>query len=112
MCRGYESCEDVTRTHQAHNTRSYHYTIVACKFVNPGRVGLVLVVGTILLAGVVEDVEVVVISVVAMSHIGNGFQEEGFPTTARRMVYGAFVSFFNIVMTPFWKSYVARNRHN
>ena len=44
------------------NTNTCYYITVACKSANAGRVSLVLVVRTIPAIGVVDDVEVVVIS--------------------------------------------------
>ena len=41
------------------DTCTHHYAIIACKFVNTGRVGLTLAARTSLLVFLVEDVEVV-----------------------------------------------------
>jgi len=56
-------------------TSTYHYTVLACKFVRVGRVGLALVVRTMLFVGVVEGVEVVVVDIIAMKDIGDEFVE-------------------------------------
>jgi hypothetical protein len=58
-----------------HKVGTYHYAVLTRKFVKLGRVGLALVVRTTLLVGVVEDVNVVVINVVAGNNIGDKFQE-------------------------------------
>ncbi len=57
------------------STGTYHYTIVARKFIQAGRVGLTLVVRTTLFIGTVEDTEVVVIGVIAGKDIGDEFQD-------------------------------------
>jgi len=57
------------------NISTYHYSVLAYKFVKAGRVSLALVVRTTLLAGVVKGVEIVVIDVVATKGIGDEFQE-------------------------------------
>ena len=54
--------------------RTYHYAIVACRFVKVGSVGLPLFVSSTLLIGVAKDVEVVVIKAVAGEDIGKEFQ--------------------------------------
>jgi hypothetical protein len=54
---------------------TYHCAVLARKFVKPGGVGLALVVRTTLLVGMVENVEVVVIIVVASKDIGNEFED-------------------------------------
>ena len=55
------------------STNTYHYAIVACKFVKAGRVGLPLFVRSTLLIGAAKDVEIVVIKVVACEDVGNEF---------------------------------------
>ena len=55
--------------------RTYHYAIVACKFVKMGKVGLLLIVSSTLVIGVAKDVGVVVIKTVASEDIGNEFQD-------------------------------------
>ena len=52
---------------------TYHYAVLARKLVKSGRVGLALVVRTTLLVGMVENVEVVAIDVVASKDIGDEF---------------------------------------
>ena len=59
------------------NAGTYHYTILAAKFVQAGRVGLALVVRTSSLIGVVEDAEVVMTNSVAGEDIGHEFQYRG-----------------------------------
>jgi hypothetical protein len=54
---------------------TYHYAILARKFVKPGRAGLALVVGTTLLVDMVENVKIVVVNVVASKDIGDEFQD-------------------------------------
>jgi hypothetical protein len=54
---------------------TYHYAILARQFVKAGRVGLALVVRTTSLVGTVENVEVVVINVVASKDIGDKFED-------------------------------------
>ena len=54
---------------------TYHYAVLARKFVKSGGVGLALVVGTTSLVGIVEDVKVVVVNVVASKDIGDEFQD-------------------------------------
>jgi len=53
---------------------TYHYAILARKFVKSGGGGLTLGVGTTLV-GIVEDVEVVVVNVVASKDISDEFQD-------------------------------------
>lgn len=57
------------------NTGTYYYAILARKFVQTRRVGLTLMTRTTLFVGVVEDLEVVLINVVAGEDIGDEFQE-------------------------------------
>jgi len=64
------------------NCRTHHYTILARKLVKAGRVSLALVVGTTALVGMVENIEVVVINVVAGKDIGDEFQDRGFSNTS------------------------------
>ena len=73
MCRECGPWEDITHTHNIHNTYTYHSTVLAPKLVKSGRVGLALVVMATLLVGIVENVEVVVINVVASKDIGDEF---------------------------------------
>jgi len=56
---------------------TYHYAVLARKFAKVGRVGLALVVRTMLLVGVVEGIEVVVVDVIAVKDIGDKFQDRG-----------------------------------
>ena len=53
---------------------TYHYAVLARKFVNPGTVGSALVLRTTLLVVVVEGVEVVMVDVIYMQDIGDEFQ--------------------------------------
>ena len=62
-------------THAVHNVNTYHYAVLARKLVKSGHVGLARVVRTTLLVCMVEDVEVVVINVVAGKHISDEFQD-------------------------------------
>ena len=64
------------------NTNTYCYIVVAPKFVKVSRVGRTLVVRTILLVGMVEDIEVVMISIVAVQDISDEFQERGLSDTS------------------------------
>ena len=57
------------------NAYTHHYAILARNLVKSGRVGLALVVRTILLVGMVENVGVVVADVVASKDIGDEFQD-------------------------------------
>ena len=75
MCRECEPWEDVTHAHHIHNTHTYHFAVLAPELVKSGRVGLALVVRTILLVGMVENVGVVVTDVVASKDIGDEFQD-------------------------------------
>jgi len=52
---------------------TYHYAVLARKYVKDGGVGLALVVGTTSLVGIVENVKVVVVNVVASNDIGDEF---------------------------------------
>ena len=67
--RGY--CTLTTST----NTGAYHDTVLARKFIKTRRVGLTLTNSTTSLVCMFEDVEVVVINVVADEDIGNEFQD-------------------------------------
>jgi hypothetical protein len=75
VCRECEPWEGVTSTHHVQKPNTYDPAIFAREFVKPGRVGLALAVRTNLLVGVVENVEVVVINVVASKDIGDKFEE-------------------------------------
>jgi hypothetical protein len=55
------------------NTGTYQYSILTCKFVNTGRVGLTLTSRTTLLVLLVEDAEVVVIKGITDKDIGDEF---------------------------------------
>jgi len=57
------------------HARTYHYTVLAREFVKVDRVGLALVVRTMLLVGVVEGVKVVVVDVIAVKDIGDELEE-------------------------------------
>ena len=81
MCRGCEPWEEVTRTHYA-KVGTYHYTVVAFKFVKAGRFGLTPLPGIILLIVAVEGLKAVVINIVADEDISEEFQERGFADTS------------------------------
>jgi len=87
------------------NCRTHHCAILARKLVKADRVSLAVVVRTTWLVGMVEDIEVVVINVVASKDIGDEFQDRGFSKTSlsnkKRIVYGSFVLRFDIFTTPF-----------
>jgi len=57
------------------HTGTYHYTVLALKFVKVDRVGLALVIRTMLFVGVVEGFEVIVVDVVALKGIGDEVKE-------------------------------------
>jgi len=65
---------DYTHTLLFANAGTYHHSVHACNFVKSGRVRLALVVGTTSFVGVVEDVKVVVINVIACKDIGDEFE--------------------------------------
>ena len=54
---------------------TYHYTVLACTFINASRVGRSLISRSTLLVGGVKDIEIVVVNVVAGKDIGDEFQE-------------------------------------
>ena len=60
---------------------TYHYAVPARKFIQAGRVGLTLAVRTTLFIAAVEDIEVVVIDVIADKGIGDEFQDRGLSNT-------------------------------
>ena len=64
------------------NARTYHHAIFAPKFVKAGRVGLALVVGTTSFVGKVENIEVIMINVVASKDIGDEFHGSRFSDTS------------------------------
>jgi len=57
------------------NRRTHHYAVLARKLVKADRVSLALVARTTSLVGMVEDIEVVVINVVAGKDTGDEFQD-------------------------------------
>ena len=57
------------------NTGTYHYAVVATKLVKARQLGLALVIRTTLLVGMIEDVEVVMVNVVAGKNIGDELQD-------------------------------------
>ena len=75
MCRGCEPWEEVTHTHFA-SISTYHYAVVACKFVKAGRPGLAI------LTLVAVDHKAVVINIAADEDIGEEFHECGFADTS------------------------------
>ena len=75
MCRECGPWEDVTHVHHIHNTHTYRDAVLAPKLIKSGRVCLALVVRTALIVGMVENVEVVVINIVASKDIGDEFQD-------------------------------------
>jgi len=54
---------------------TYYHTVLARKFVKSGGVGLALAVGTTSLVGIVKNVKVVVVNVVASKDISDEFQD-------------------------------------
>jgi len=50
---------------------TYHYAVLARKFIQVGRAGLTLIVRTTLFVGAVENIEVVVINVITKKDIGD-----------------------------------------
>jgi hypothetical protein len=68
-------------THSKH-ARTYHNAVFARKFIQTNRVGLTLVVRTPLLIGAVENIEVVVVNVIAEKDIGDEFQDRGLSNTS------------------------------
>ena len=54
---------------------AYHCAIVARECVKAGRVGLILILRTTLLIGMVQDIEAVMIKVSANKDIGDEFQD-------------------------------------
>jgi hypothetical protein len=61
---------------------TYHSAVLARKFVKAGRVGLALVIRTTSLVGMIENIEVVAISVVASKDIGDTSQDQGLSDTS------------------------------
>ena len=61
---------------------TYHNAVLAREFVKAGRVGLALVFRTTLLVSMIENVDVVMINVVAVKDIGDEFQEGRFSNTS------------------------------
>ena len=57
------------------NAGTYPYAIVAHKFVKACRVGLALVIRTTSFVGMVENIEVIMINIVAGQDIGDKFQD-------------------------------------
>jgi hypothetical protein len=55
------------------SSRTYHYAVVAHKFVKAGRIGLALVVTITLLISVVEGAKIVAMNAVAGEDIGDEF---------------------------------------
>jgi hypothetical protein len=64
------------------NALTYHYVVLARKFVKTGQGGLTLVAGTTWLVAAVEDSEVVVINVIADKDIGDKFYDCGLANTS------------------------------
>jgi len=70
---------------------TYHNAVLACEFVKARRFGLALIIRTSFLVGMIENVDVVMTSIVAGKDIGDEFQERRFSDTSlisptRRMV--------------------------
>ena len=81
MCRGCQFWRNVTPAHHVRiNLDNSHCAVLAREFAKSGRVGLALVVGTTLLVGMVENVEVVVISVATAKILAMGWRTETFST--------------------------------
>ena len=57
------------------NAAIYHYSVLARKFIEAGRVGLTLVGRTTLFVSVVKDFEVVVVNVVASKEVDDKFKD-------------------------------------
>ena len=57
------------------NTGTYHNAVLTRKFIETCRVGLTLTNSTTLLVCMFEDVEVVLINVIAYEDIGNELQD-------------------------------------
>jgi len=57
------------------NTGTYHDAVLAPKFIKARRVGLTLITRITLLVCMFEDIEVVVINVIACKDIGDELQE-------------------------------------
>jgi len=81
VCRGCEPWEEVTYT-QNSSVSTYHYTVVAFKFVKAGGVSLTLFLGTILLIVAVEGLKAIMINIVADEDVAEEFQERGFADTS------------------------------
>ena len=64
------------------STRTCHYSILARKFIQTGRVGLTVVVRATLFIGAIEDIEVEMINVIADKDIGDEFQDRGLSNTS------------------------------
>ena len=64
------------------STNTYYYTVVARKFIQVRRICLTLVVRTTLFIAAIEDIEVVVISVISCKDIGDELQERRLPNTS------------------------------
>ena len=62
--------------------RTYHYAVLARKFIQAGRISLTLVVRTTLLIGAIEDIEVEMVNVISGKDIGDEFQERGLSNTS------------------------------
>ena len=71
MCRECEPGEEVTPTHWVQIAVAYHYSIRTRKLVKAGASGLTMNIRMIMLVGVVENVEVVVISIFTEKDIGD-----------------------------------------
>jgi len=50
---------------------TYHYAVLARKCIQAGRVGLTLIVRTTLFIGTIENIEVIVINIIADKDIGD-----------------------------------------
>lgn len=64
-------------THYIHKGATYHYVIFAREYVKSGRLSPALCVGTTMLIGIVKDVELIVINVVADNDISDEFDDRG-----------------------------------
>ena len=82
MCRGREPGDKVTYLSLFIRSGTYHYTVVACQFVEAVRVGLALVVTIILLIAAVEGAEVVFMNFIASQDISDEFQGGGLADTS------------------------------
>jgi len=80
------------------SSNTYCYTVVTSKFMKVDRAGQTLVVRIILGVGRVEDVEVVMIRIVAAQDIGNEFQQRGLSNTSLPDKNYVVWRFFHVIL--------------